>query len=94
MSTTTIRLDEELKSRIAEAAQRTGKTPHAFIVEAISQTVEHVEVEEAFDRLAEERWASLLANGKSVAWSDARTWLEARARGERPRRPAARKLKP
>ena len=94
MSTTTIRLDEELKSRIAEAAQRAGKTPHAFIVEAISHTVEQVEVEEAFDRLAEERWASLMAGGKSVAWPDARNWLEARAQGQRPRRPAARKLKP
>lgn len=91
MSTTTIRIDEELKSRVAAAAQRTGKTAHAFIVDAIARTVEQAEVEETFDRIADERWAALLAKGKSVAWSDAKAWLDANARGERPRRPAARR---
>ncbi len=91
MSTTTIRIDEELKSRVAAAAQRTGKTAHAFIVDAIARTVEQAEVEETFDRIADERWAALLAKGKSVAWSDAKAWLDANARGERPRRPPARR---
>lgn len=94
MSTTTIRIDEELKSRVAVAAQRVGKTSHAFIVDAIARTVEQVEQDEAFERAADDRWASLLANGKSVAWPDAKAWLEARARGTRPRRPSARKLEP
>lgn len=94
MSTTTIRIDEDLKSRVTVAAQRAGKTPHAFIVEAIARTVEQAEQDEAFDRLADERWAALVDSGRSVGWTDARAWLEARARGERPRRPAARKLKP
>lgn len=94
MSTTTIRIDEELKSRVAAAAQRAGKTAHAFIIEAIARTVEQVELDEAFERVAEDRWAALLANGKSVAWPDAKAWLDARARGERPRRPTARRLKP
>lgn len=92
MSTTTIRIDEELKSRVAVAAQRAGKTAHAFIVDAIARTVEQAEIDEAFDRIADDRWAALLANGKSVAWPDAKTWLDARVRGEQPRRPAARKL--
>lgn len=91
MSTTTIRIDEELKSRVAAAAQRAGKTAHAFIVDAIARTVEQAEVEEAFDRVADDRWAALLAKGKSVAWSDAKAWLDANARGERPRRPPARR---
>jgi predicted DNA-binding protein len=93
MSTTTIRIDEELKSRVAVAAQRAGKTSHAFIVEAIARTVEQVELDEAFERVADDRWASLLASERSVSWSDAKAWLDARARGERSRRPSARKLK-
>lgn len=93
MSTTTIRIDEELKSRVAMAAQRAGKTPHAFIVEAIARTVEQVEWDEAFERLADDRWALLMANERTVAWSDTKAWLEARARGEPSRRPSARKLK-
>jgi predicted transcriptional regulator len=93
MSTTTIRIDDELKARVAVAAERAGKTSHAFIVEAIARTVEQVELDEAFDRVADDRWAALLAKQKSVAWGDAKVWLDARARGERPRRPSARKLK-
>ena len=92
MSTTTIRIDEELKSRVAVAAQRAGKTAHAFIVDAIARMVEQAELDEAFDRVADERWSTMLATGKSVPWDDAKTWLDARSRGERARRPAARRL--
>ena len=93
MSTTTIRIDEALKERLALAAQQSGKTPHAFILDAIAQTVEQVEIDAQFDRLAEERWARVLATGKTVPWEAAKTYLQARAQGERARRPAARPSK-
>jgi len=93
MSTTTIRLDEQLKARLASAAERAGTTAHAFILAAIEQTVEQSELEEAFHRVAERRWAALLASGKSIAWDEASAYIAARARGERPRKPAARQLK-
>ena len=91
MSTTTIRLDDDLKARLAIAAERAGKTAHAFILDAVTETVARAEAEAAFHRLADERWAHLLDSGESVAWSDTKSWLEARARGERLARPAARK---
>ena len=91
MSTTTIRIEDELKARVAAAAERTGKTAHAFILEAIAQTVEQVELDEAFHRVADQRWAKVLATGKTVPWDDAKAYLEARARGGRPRKPQARK---
>jgi predicted DNA-binding protein len=91
MATTTIRLEADLKARVTAAAERTGKTSHAFILEAIARTVEEVELEEAFHRVAEERWGKLLATGESVGWDDAKAYLEARARGKRPRKPVARK---
>lgn len=92
MTTTTIRIDDDLKVRVAAAAERSGKTAHAFILDAIAQTVEQAELDEAFHRVADERWAKVLATGKTVPWNDARAYLEARARGERARKPAARKL--
>ncbi|MCW7538877.1 ribbon-helix-helix protein, CopG family [Aquabacterium sp. A7-Y] len=92
MSTTTIRLDDELKERVAAAAERAGKTAHAFILDAIAQTVEQAELDNDFHQRADERWARLMSTGESVGWEDAKAYLEARARGERPRRPAARKL--
>ena len=91
MTTTTIRIDDDLKARVAAAAERAGKTAHAFIVDAIARTVEQVELDEAFHGIAEERWAKILSTGKTVTWDDAKAWLEARSRGEARRKPAARK---
>lgn len=91
MSTTTIRLEDALKARVAAAAERAGKTTHAFIRDAIAQTVEQAERDDALHRLADERWADILATGKTVSWDDARTWLAARSRGERQARPKPRK---
>jgi predicted transcriptional regulator len=92
MTTTTIRIEEDLKGRVAAAAERAGKSAHAFILDAIAQTVEQVELDEEFHRVADERWAKVLVTGKTVPWDDAKAYLEARARGERPRKPVARKL--
>jgi predicted transcriptional regulator len=90
MPTTAIRIEDDLKARVAAAAERAGKTAHAFIRDAIVQTVEQAETDEAFHRVADARWAKVLATGKTVPWDDAKAWLEARSRGEQPRRPAAR----
>ena len=92
MSTTTIRIEDDLKTRVAAAAQRAGKTAHAFILDAIAQTVEQVELDDDFQRVAEARWAKVLRTGKTVPWEDAKRYVDARLRGERPRKPLARKL--
>jgi predicted transcriptional regulator len=92
MVTTTIRLDEELKARVAAAAERSGKTPHAFMLEAIAESVEQDEVDAEFHRIADERWAEIQATGETVAWEDMKAWLEARVRGENPERPKPRKF--
>jgi predicted transcriptional regulator len=92
MPTTTIRLDDDLKERISAAADLAGKTAHAFIVDAIARTVDQVEAEEELHRIAEKRWAKLLVTGNSVPWDDAKKYLAARGRGERPVKPTARKL--
>jgi len=90
MTTTTIRLDEGLKARVAAAASRAGKTAHAFILDAISQTLEQTEAEAEFHRVADERWANVLMTGETVPWDDAKEWLESRLRGETPPKPATR----
>ncbi|MCX7382263.1 MAG: CopG family transcriptional regulator [Alphaproteobacteria bacterium] len=89
MPTTTIRIEDDLKARIAAAATRAGKSPHAFILDVLTHSVEADEHAAEFHRLAETRWQHLLASGESVPWNTARTWLEARVRGERPARPVA-----
>lgn len=91
MSTTTIRIEDDLKARVAAAAKHAGKTAHAFILDAISQTLEQVELDKAFNATADQRWANIQSTGKTVPWEDAKTYLAARARNEPARKPAARK---
>jgi predicted transcriptional regulator len=91
MATTTIRLEGEMKARAAAAAERAGKSPRAFILDAIAQTVEEAELDLQLERVADERWTEILANGETIPWERVKRYLEARARGERPRRLAVRK---
>ncbi|MBN6149344.1 CopG family transcriptional regulator [Xanthomonas sp. AmX2] len=92
MSTTTIRLPEELKARVAAAAKRQGITPHNFIVEAIAEKADLAERRADFDAVAEQRYADIVASGKAIAWSDMRDYLEKRMAGQPAKRPSARKL--
>ena len=92
MGTTTILLEDDLQARVAAAAEREGKTTHAFIVDAIARAVERPESGDELQRNADERWAELRQTGKSVAFDEARVYLQARAQGRRPARPSARKL--
>ena len=89
MSTTTIRIEDDLKARVAAAAQQAGKTAHAFILDAISQTVDQVELDNAFNAVADQRWAKIQASGKTVPWDDAKAYIAARANGEPARKPSA-----
>jgi predicted transcriptional regulator len=92
VSTTTIRLSKELKDKVARAAERSGKTPHSFIVEAIAEKAELEERRAAFIETAEQRYAGVVASGKTVAWSEMRRYLERRISGARAVRPKPRRL--
>ena len=91
MSTTTIRLPDALKVRIAKAAEAAGTTSHNFILEAIAEKAERAEERAAFLALADQRYAQFLDTGESIPWEDARAWLKQRLAGKRAKRPAARK---
>ena len=47
-STTTLKLPEKLKARIASAAQATGKAPHALMIDALSTQMTLFERRQAF----------------------------------------------
>ncbi|MDQ2701460.1 MAG: CopG family transcriptional regulator [Pseudomonadota bacterium] len=92
MSTTTIRLPEELKARVADAARQAGTTSHNFILEAIAEKAGLTERRAEFDALAEKRYAHIVETGEAVPWTEMRTYLEGRSAGKAARRPKARKL--
>lgn len=92
MSTTTIRLPQDLKKRIARAARRAGSTAHSFILEAIAEKAEREERLEEFQGTAEQRYAEILASGETVPWSEMRRYLERRLTGKKIARPKPRTL--
>ncbi|MBU3747850.1 MAG: ribbon-helix-helix protein, CopG family, partial [Burkholderiaceae bacterium] len=49
MTTTTIRLPEDLKARVATVAKRSGMTAHGFILEAIAEKTQQAELRADFD---------------------------------------------
>lgn len=91
MATTTIRISNELKARVAAAAERAGKTSHGFILEAIAEKAEQEERRSDFDEVAERRLADVVSSGKTVSWDKLRTYVEDRLAGKTARRPIAKK---
>ena len=94
MSTTTIRLPEELKQRVRLAAERSGTTTHGFILQAIMEKAEQEALRQDFNETANQRYAGIVASGATIPWQEMRRYLEQSVEGQRPSRPAARKLAP
>ena len=72
MSTTTIRLSEELKVRVAQA---------------IAAKTEMDEMNAHFNADAEQRYAQILASGETIPWGEMKDYLSRRIAGEDVQRP-------
>jgi predicted transcriptional regulator len=92
MSTTTVRIPADLKKRIAQAAEKAGTSSHAFIIEAIADSVEAAERRSGFLDVAESRYAEIAASGKTISWDEMRAYLLDRVTGKKTPRPRPRKL--
>lgn len=92
MGTTTIRLSDELKARVAAAAEREGTSANNFIAEAIAEKADAEERRADFYAEADRRYAEFLKTGKSIPWEEARSYFKARIARKDVKRPVARKL--
>lgn len=83
---TSLKLPPQLKSRVEAAAKGAGKSPHAFMVEAIEQQVAQAERRRRFveEALAAEKEA--LETGEGFNADEVHEVMAARARGGRSRR--------
>lgn len=86
-STTTLKLSDELKARIASAAQQTGKTAHAFMVEALELQTELAERRSAFVADALLAREEVARYGLVVDADEVFDYLKARAEGKAARKP-------
>ena len=85
--TTTLKLSGELKARIALAAQQTGKTAHAFMVEALELQTELAERRSAFVTDALLARDEVARYGLVVDADEVFDYLKARAEGKAARKP-------
>ena len=86
-ATTTLKLPEKLKKRIAPLARSARKTPHAWMVEALETLATLAEKRKAFvaEALAAEMEAE--RTGKVYAFDDVHRYMRALAQRKKVRRP-------
>ena len=86
-ATTTLKLPEELKARIASAARASGRTPHAFMIEALEAQARLAEMRQSFINDAIASAAEVDAGGALYAMEDVQAYILARTSGKAAKRP-------
>jgi predicted transcriptional regulator len=78
MSTTSLKLPDELKQRAATAAQELGISTHAFMIEAIRQAADAAEERSQFVAQALAARSEMLRTGLGHEASETRAYLRDR----------------
>lgn len=85
--TTSLKLPEDLKDKVANLAQGVAQTPHAYMVEAIAERVARDEKRRTFLQAAEQSLAEVEAGGPVYAHKDVSRYILALAAGRKSRKP-------
>ncbi|HEU4982986.1 MAG TPA: CopG family ribbon-helix-helix protein [Acidobacteriaceae bacterium] len=86
-STTSVKLDSNLKARIQKLASARRRTSHWIMREAVEQYVEREEKREQLRQDALAAWNHYQATGLHVTAEEADAWLEKLEKGENPPTP-------
>ncbi|MCC6333386.1 MAG: ribbon-helix-helix protein, CopG family [Myxococcales bacterium] len=87
-----LRLPSELLVRLSRLVEERDTSAHAFMLEAIREKIEAEEAQAEFHAAARRRLARMKRTGVGIPADEVFRYLRARAGGEKPRRPKARKL--
>lgn len=79
MSTTTIRIPDELKARVAAVAEQAGVTSHSFILQAIAEKTQQEELRRDFENEAENAMPRSLRRRDCLLERDARLFGKLRS---------------
>ena len=85
--TTTLKLPEALKTRIAELAEAAGRTPHAFMIEALETHADAAERRRDFVQAALAAEQDVAEYGIVYSAEEVHRYLEAKVSGSRPKKP-------
>lgn len=92
MSTTSLKLPDELKQKIAELAPGVAQTPHAYMVEAIAERVARDEKRRNLLEAAERSAAHFRRTGIAYAHEDVMRHFLAKSQGKAAGKPKPRKV--
>jgi len=92
-NTTSLKLPDDLKERIAELAIGVAQTPHAYMVEAIAQKVARDEKRRDFLEAGRESLEEFQRTGVAYAHDDVWRHVRARLEGKRAAKPRPLKLR-
>lgn len=90
MSTTSLKLSDELKQRAVAAAEKRGVSPHAFMVDAIEQAASAAEQRAGFVNEALAAREQALETGKGYDARQVHAYLRERIAGKKSPKPKAR----
>lgn len=93
MATTSLKLPDTLKERVAKLAEAAGKTPHAFMVEAIEHETRRNEKYQAFLAEAETSWQEYQKTGQAYDADEVNAYFRAKIQGIEIPKPALNKYK-
>jgi predicted transcriptional regulator len=89
MSTTSLKLHDELKQRAATVAQNQGVSPHAFMVQAIEMATQAAEQRADFVATALAAREKILTTGKGYDAEEVHAYIKARLDGKKVAKPRA-----
>ena len=92
MRAVTLKLPEQLKARIDTLAAASGRSPHAFMLDALTAQIGREEARSVFVAEALEARQEVATYGQVMEAADVHKWLTDRAAGRKAPRPRARKL--
>jgi len=86
-STTSLKLDDDIKLRVRNLAKSQHRTAHWIMREAIQQYIEREEKQQQFRQSALSAWENYQTSGLYVTAQDADEWLSKLEQGEDPQVP-------
>lgn len=90
MTTTSLKLSDDLKKRAANAAQELGVSPHAFMVSAIEQAAHATEQRLRFIAEAKSAREEMIDTGRGLDADEVHAFLKAKVAGKKVAKPKTR----
>lgn len=90
MTTTSLKLPDDLKKRAANAAHELGVSPHAFMVSAIEQAAHSTEQRLRFIAEAKSAREEMIDTGLGLDADEVHAFLKAKVSGKKLTKPKAR----